>query len=38
LRKPSGWRFAAGFIAVLFLQELGHYVAAQCRRRSVPFV
>src|ERR1700756_5094574 len=25
------WRFAAGFIALLFLHELGHYIAArQC--------
>lgn len=26
-----GWRFAVGFIALLFVHEMGHYVAAQQR-------
>jgi Zn-dependent protease len=30
-----GWRFAAGFIALLFLHELGHYIAARQRRLDV---
>jgi Zn-dependent protease len=29
-----GWPFAAGFIALLFIHELGHYVAA--RQRGLP--
>jgi Zn-dependent protease len=39
-----GWRFAAGFIALLFLHELGHYIAArQCHLNVgapmfIPFV
>ena len=28
-----GWRYAAGFIALLFAHEMGHYLAAK-RRRS----
>src|SRR5215217_8127232 len=28
-----GWRFAAGFVALLFLHELGHYI--QLRREGV---
>ena len=27
-----GWRYAAGFIALLFAHEMGHYVAARCCR------
>lgn len=30
----SGWRFAAGFIGLTFLHEMGHYVAA--RQRDLP--
>jgi len=30
-----GWRYAAGFIALLFLHEAGHYVAAQQRGLNV---
>ncbi len=30
-----GWRFAAGFIALLFLHELGHYIAARQRHLDV---
>jgi Zn-dependent protease len=29
-----GWRYAAGFVALLFLHEMGHYVAA--RQRGLP--
>jgi len=28
-----GWKFAAGFLACLFIHEMGHYVA--CRRRGL---
>jgi Zn-dependent protease len=30
-----GWRFAAGFIALLFAHEMGHYIAAQRRGLAV---
>ena len=30
-----GWRFAAGFIALLFAHEMGHYVAARQRGLDV---
>ena len=30
-----GWRYAAGFIALLFLHEMGHYVAARQRGLAV---
>jgi Zn-dependent protease len=30
-----GWRFAAGFIALLFVHEMGHYVAARRRGLNV---
>jgi Zn-dependent protease len=30
-----GWRFAAGFIVLLFLHELGHYIAARQRHLDV---
>lgn len=30
-----GWRFAAGFVALLFVHEAGHYVAAQRRGLAV---
>lgn len=30
-----GWRYAAGFIALLFLHEIGHYLAAQQRGLNV---
>lgn len=29
-----GWRYAAGFIALLFIHEMGHYIAA--RQRGLP--
>ena len=30
-----GWRYAAGFIALIFVHELGHYIAARQRGLSV---
>ena len=30
-----GWRFAAGFIALLFVHEMGHYIAARQRGLNV---
>jgi len=30
-----GWRYAAGFIALLFAHEMGHYVAARQRGLDV---
>src|SRR5437588_5159597 len=30
-----GWRYAAGFIALLFVHEMGHYVAARQRGLDV---
>lgn len=30
-----GWRYAVGFVALLFTHELGHYLAAQHRHLSV---
>ncbi|MBS0241909.1 MAG: site-2 protease family protein [Proteobacteria bacterium] len=30
-----GWRFAAGFIGLLFVHEMGHYLAARQRRLDV---
>jgi Zn-dependent protease len=30
-----GWRYAAGFIALLFLHEMGHYIAARQRGLDV---
>ncbi len=30
-----GWRYAAGFIALLFLHEMGHYIAARQRGLNV---
>ncbi|RNJ49895.1 site-2 protease family protein [Methylocystis hirsuta] len=30
-----GWRYAAGFIGLLFLHEMGHYIAARQRGLSV---
>jgi Zn-dependent protease len=30
-----GWRYAAGFIALLFIHEMGHYIAARQRGLSV---
>jgi Zn-dependent protease len=30
-----GWRYAAGFIALLFAHEMGHYVAARQRGLKV---
>ena len=27
-----GWRYAAGFIALLFAHEMGHFIAARQRR------
>lgn len=30
-----GWRYAAGFVALLFFHELGHYIAARQRSLSV---
>ncbi|HIH2652677.1 TPA: site-2 protease family protein, partial [Burkholderia cenocepacia] len=30
-----GWRFAAGFVALLLVHEAGHYVAAQRRGLDV---
>src|SRR6516164_7741198 len=30
-----GWRYAAGFVALLFAHEMGHYVAARQRGLSV---
>jgi Zn-dependent protease len=30
-----GWRFAAGFVALLFFHEMGHYVAARQRGLNV---
>jgi Zn-dependent protease len=30
-----GWRYAAGFIALLFAHEMGHYVAARQRGLNV---
>jgi Zn-dependent protease len=30
-----GWRYAAGFIAMLFVHELGHYLAARNRNLNV---
>jgi Zn-dependent protease len=30
-----GWRYAAGFIALLFIHEMGHYVAARQRGLNV---
>ena len=30
-----GWRYAAGFVALLFIHEMGHYIAARQRGLSV---
>jgi len=30
-----GWRYAAGFIALLFVHEMGHYIAARQRGLDV---
>ena len=30
-----GWRYAAGFIALLFVHEMGHYIAARQRGLAV---
>ncbi len=30
-----GWRYAAGFVALLFAHEMGHYVAARQRGLNV---
>ena len=30
-----GWRYAAGFIALLFVHEMGHYIAAKQRGLNV---
>jgi hypothetical protein len=30
-----GWRYAAGFILLLFVQEIGHYIAARQRGPDV---
>ena len=30
-----GWRYAAGFVALLFVHEGGHYIAAQQRGLNV---
>ena len=30
-----GWRYAAGFVALLFVHEMGHYLAARQRGLDV---
>ena len=32
-----GWRYAAGFIALLFIHETGHLIAARVQFRGVQF-
>ena len=31
-----GWKYAAGFVAMLFIHEMGHYIAARQRGLKVP--
>jgi Zn-dependent protease len=35
LRHHLGWQYAAGFVALLFVHEMGHYVAARQRGLNV---
>jgi hypothetical protein len=30
-----GWRHAAGFIVLLFVHEMGHFIAARCKGLGV---
>jgi hypothetical protein len=31
-----GWKYAAGFVLLIFVHEMGHYLAALARRPSFP--